>query len=167
MIKFKKKSRWTPAPEGIHNAVVVDVVGDREGVEKNAPACDSVRIVWEIETLQSNGHPFTVTKIYQTNDEFMRDFDPVLGSDHPLLSGDTEDVQIVIGVPVRVDLVHNAKKNGETFAHVRHKLPAGRVLLKPSAGYTRLKDRYGTVQPLPQPERATAATESEVSSEAA
>lgn len=103
MIKFKHKSRWKPAPEGIHNAVVVDVVGDGSGVGASASACDNIRVVWEIEATQSNGCRFTVTKIYPGANAFAQDFEAVLPAEHPLVTGDTENVESIIGTPARLD----------------------------------------------------------------
>lgn len=168
MIKFKHKSRWKPAPEGIHNAVVVDVIGDSNPSGASPSGCDSIRVVWEIDATQSNGRRFTVTKIYQGAEAFTQDFEPVLPAEHPLVAGRTEDVDSIIGTPARVDLVHNLKRNGDTFAHVQHQLPAGRTVLKPSVHYTRLKDRCpSNVQPLTQPKNVIPSDESEVMREAA
>ncbi|MEQ2008277.1 MAG: hypothetical protein ABMA26_15895 [Limisphaerales bacterium] len=97
MIKFKHKSRWKPAPEGIHNAVVVDVIGDSSAVGASATGCDSIRVVWEIEATQTNGRRFTVTKIYPGANAFTQDFEAVLPAEHPLVTGDTENVESIIG----------------------------------------------------------------------
>lgn len=168
MIKFKHKSRWRPAPEGIHNAVVVDVIGDSNPAGASASGCDIVRVVWEIEATQSNGRRFTVTKLYPGAEAFTQDFEPVLPADHPLVAGQTEDVESIIGTPARVDLVHNLKRNRDIFAHVQHQLPAGRTVLRPSEHYTRLKDRCpSNVQPLTQPRPVIPFDESEVTCAAA
>ena len=163
MIKFKHKSRWKPAPEGIHNAVVVDVVGDGSAVGAGPSGCEEIRVVWEIEATQSNGRRFTVTKIYPGANAFTQDFEAVLPADHPLVTGDTENVESIIGTPARVDLVHNRKRDGDTFSHVQHQFPAGRTALKASVHYTRLKDRCpSNVQPLTQPKPGIPFDESEV-----
>ena len=168
MIKFKHKSRWKPAPEGLHNAVVVDVIGDGNTFEPSASGCDEIRVVWEIEATQSDGRRFTVTKIYPGANAFAKDFEAVLPADHPLVTGDTENVESIIGIPARVDLVHNRKRDGDTFAHVQSQLPARRTELKPSEHYTRLKDRCpANVQPLTQPKSAIPFEESEVTCAAA
>lgn len=147
MIKFKQKSRWTPAPPGTHDAVTVDVVANQADSGHRA---ESIRVVWEVDKTLADGRRFTVTKIYLNADAFTRDFGSVLPTGHPFITGQTEDVESIIGTPCRVLLVHNRKKDGEIFPHVEKVFPPAKATqIVCSELYVRLKDRQATPKEQP------------------
>lgn len=137
IIKFSKKSPYLPASERIHDAVVVDVVAS-EGADGTF---NKIRVVWEVAETLPNGRRFTVTKPYYCFDRFIADFEPVLGSNHPLITGEVEDINGIVGMPMRVDVVHNPTNDGGVFPHVNALFPAGKLVLLVSSHYVRLAER--------------------------
>lgn len=145
IIKFAKKSPYLPASEGIHDAVVVDVVA----TEGNDGTFNKVRIVWEVAATLPTGRRFTVTKPYYCFDRFIADFEPVLGSNHPLITGEEENVNTIVGMAMRVDVVHNRTNDGGVFPHVNALFPAGKVVLLVSPHYVRLAERNRNREEVP------------------
>lgn len=131
MIKFKADEQFTPAPEGIHNAVVADVVyyGTSEAYEK-------VRLVWELEQQRPSGSRYTVTKPYYNIETLMKDLTPVVGHDRAGMNEVLADPEKLIGMPMRLKVVHNPSK-GSVFPHVHSLYPPGVVKMIVTPGYRR------------------------------
>jgi hypothetical protein len=138
MITFSNTNASYIANEGLHNAVIVDAVGTGE---TKPDRYATVRLVWEVEQTYRNGRRMTVTKIYHSMEEIRQEFEAVLGSRHPLMTGESIDMEILVGLSCRVDIVHNPKKDGTMFPHVQLVMVAGPQALQPSDRYIRLKDR--------------------------
>lgn len=145
IVKFANKNTYLPASEGIHDAVVVDVVA-AEGTDGGF---NKIRVVWEVAETLTNGRRFTVTKPYYCFDRFVADFEPVLGSNHPLIIGEEENINTIVGLAMRVDVIHNPTNGGGVFPHVNALFPAGKVRLLVSPHYVRLADRNRSREEVP------------------
>lgn len=152
IIKGNSGGNFTPAPEGLHAAVCVDVVD--LGMKDSAfGPRHRLRVVWEIDTLIPDkivresklpqGSKFTVRKEYTASlhekSNLAKDITAWRGK--PL--GDDErqhfEMENLIGAPARV-LVQHQTKDDTTYANVMALMKAEKKLA-PSGTYKRVKDR--------------------------
>lgn len=131
MFKFKQDEIFIPAPEGMHNAVIADVV--YYGTEE---AYDKIRLVWELEQSRPSGKRFTVTKPFYDAASMTKDLQQVLGDDREGIDIVMNDPEKLIGMPMRLKVVHNLSK-GEIFPHVHSLYPPSVVRLLVTPGFRR------------------------------
>jgi hypothetical protein len=148
---------FTPAPEGVHAAVCVDVVdlGMVESQWGKRPKC---RIVWEIEETMEDGKRFIVGKQYTLSlhqkSALFKDLKSWRGrpfTDEELAGFDLEKV---IGAPAQLVIGHE-DKDGTVYANVTAIIKATKAL-KPSGGYIRTKDRADAPQAAQAPQEQAA-----------
>lgn len=148
---------FTPAPEGNHSAVCVDIVdlGDIERTYEGRSSLDHmVRIVWEIDEVDEHGNRFLVFGRYKNSLHEKASLRKLLDSWRgvPFSAKDLDegfDLEKLLGKPCLVNIVHNEGKEGKTYANVTAvtRLPKGMPPLEPSGDYTRVQDRDGYVPP--------------------
>jgi len=140
---------YTPAPEGLHNAVCVDVVDlglkDTEWGKKH-----KCRLVWEIEATRNDGKRFLIMKEYgvSLNEKATLRKDIQSWRGKPLTSDELRkfDLESLIGRGCQLVVTHS-ESDGKTYANAQNVMKPGTNVLTPSGSYTRKKDRKDEQQP--------------------
>jgi hypothetical protein len=135
---------YTPAPEGVHAAVCVDVA-DKGMVETEWGSKHKCRIVWEIAAPMDDGRPFTIGKTYTVSlhekSSLYKDLKGWRGRAFTADELRGFDLENVVGKPCQLVVAHN-DVDGTTYANVQAILKADvKNQLKPSGKYVRAKDR--------------------------
>lgn len=141
------ESKFTPAPEGLHQAVCVDV--HDIGLQKTPwGEKHKVLIVWQIEQVNDeNGKRFDVRNFYTLSlsekANLRRDLECWRGrkfTDDELAGFDLEKL---LGANCQLQIVHNLGDEGKTYANVQAIVPFNAKLGPKLAAedYVRLKDR--------------------------
>lgn len=113
----KDDRRFQPAPEGIHQAVCVDVV-DLGIVESEfqgrRTSRHMVRIVFQIEARMENGRRYTVSRMFNCTLNEKGNLRPFLESWRGRKFGAEEikngfDLETLIGVNARIQVLHNER----------------------------------------------------------
>src|SRR4051794_14606703 len=119
---------YTPAPEGTHQAICMDVIdlGRLPNTFKPGTTQHKVNIVWQIDELRDDGKRHQVYKRYtlSLNEKanLRHDLESWRGK---AFTRDEEmgfDVETVIGVNCLVNIQH-ATKDGKTYANVKSVMP--------------------------------------------
>lgn len=138
-----KGSEFTPAPEGVHNAVCVDVV-DLGMVENQWGRKHQLKIVWEIDAKMDDGRPFLVQKRYTASlhekSTLAKDLKGWRGRAFTAEEIKGFDTEKIVGAACQLVIQHN-EKDGAVYANVQSILKAGQTRIQPSGGYKRVKDR--------------------------
>lgn len=142
---------FTPAPEGVDQAVCCDVVDlgmeDGQYGEKH-----KVSIRWQTSTLNpDDGRPYLVQRKYTLS-----------LNEKAALRGDLEawrgrkftpaelagfDLEKLIGVNCQLNVLHHTTPDGKVYANVQSIMPLGKGMEKIEVvGYTRVKDRENVVR---------------------
>lgn len=143
-------TNFTPAPEGTHSGVCVDVIdlGMLEVSYNNKTKSQhKIKIVWQIdEDRQDDGKPFQVSKRYTLSLHekagLRKDLESWRGRAFTDAELDGFDVENVLDVPCMLNIIHAPGREGGVFANVAGvmKLPKGMQPLK-SREYVRMQDR--------------------------
>lgn len=144
---------YTPAPEGVHDAVCCDVadLGILETTwQGETKSQHKVRLVWQLATKMEDGRPFSIGRRYgltlHEKSSLFKDLKTWFGRVPP----DNFDLEKLIGQNCQIVVVHT-ENNGSTYANVQSVLKAGKAKLKVSPDFVRFKDRE------PKPALAVAA----------
>ena len=145
---------YTPAPEGVHDAVCCDVA-DLGIVETTwqgeTKSQHKVRIVWQLGTKMEDGRPYSIGRRYgltlHEKSSLAKDLKSWFGKPPP----DNFDLEKLIGQNCQIVVTHN-ERDGTTYANVQSVLKAGKSKLKVDPDFVRFKDRE------PKPAMAVAAT---------
>jgi hypothetical protein len=144
---------FEPAPPGPHAVVCCDVA-DLGMQDTQWGPKDMVRIYWMLEDLMDDGRPYLVAQNYtaslSSKANLRRDLEAWRGK----AFNDDElrgfDLEILIGVPAYINVVHNvSKKNGRTYANLASIMPMPKGITPPTIdpNYKRWKDRQGAEEP--------------------
>jgi hypothetical protein len=146
IIAKKPESSFTPAPEGLHHAVCVDVI-DLGVLQTNWGDKHKVRIVWQIE----EQHPetqqrFTVRKQYNLSLHEKATLRKDLESWRSRKFTDEElrgfDLEKLLGVNCQVQVVQDINEEGSIYSNVQTVVPPPKNVPRlASLAYVRLKDR--------------------------
>jgi hypothetical protein len=146
MVRDNKKA-FTPAPEGLHQAVCVDVV-DLGLVEGPWGAKPTVEIRWELDlTHEETGRPFLVSKRYTLTLNEKGNLRPMLEAWRGRKFTQQESRGLRSRAAPRRELPAPARacpdRPGGLFANVQAVVPLGRGMtkLRPSEDYVRVCDR--------------------------
>lgn len=152
IIARDNRREFTPAPEGLHVAVCVDVVdlgmqttpwGEKHKVE----------IWWQLEEVDQEAKPgprrFLVRNLYTNSLNEKATLRHHLEAWRGRKFGPQElegfDLENLIGVSCQLQIVHNLSDKGRTFANVQAVVPLGKGMAKIRAeSYVRTKDRTDT-----------------------
>ena len=157
IIAKASNSNFTPAPAGSHAAVCVDVVDlgvltvEWGGKAKKQ---HKVRVVWQIDEDREDGTPFQVHRRYTLSLHekagLRKDLESWRGRAFSEQELDGFDVEVLIGVPCLLSVIHSKGNDGSVFANVASimKLPKGMSAPTPR-DYVRVCER--------QPEEQTQA----------
>jgi hypothetical protein len=146
-----KSKDFTPAPEGLHRAVCVDVV-DLGMLETDFGKKHKVYISWQLEErMEGVGKPYLVSKRYTLSLHRKSALRPDLESwrGKPFSDEEVEgfDLEKLIGANCQINVVHNKTADG-TYANVSAIVPAvrGSAPLK-AQDYIRVCEREGYEAP--------------------
>jgi hypothetical protein len=146
------RKEFTPAPEGLHQAVCVDVV-DLGLVEGPWGAKPKVRIVWQLDqTNPETGKRFVVSQQYtlSLNEKatLRHHLEAWRGRKFSAQELQGFDLEKLLGVNGQVQVVHALSDDGRIWANVQAIVPLGKGMTKMRAeDYTRLKDRLEAPPP--------------------
>lgn len=140
MEPIRDSSTFKPTPEGMHNAVCVDII---ELPKQQTPwgEKDKIKIVWETSAPMDDGRPYlafaTETRNLSSKSNLRallkgwrgRDFTP-----EELAKG--FDPETLIGACCQLVIVHQLGKNGNTYANVSTIIKA-KTNLTPTGNYVR------------------------------
>lgn len=138
------EAKYTPAPEGLHVAVCVDVV-DLGIVEGAFGAKHQIELWWQLDARQADtGDRCTVRKRYTASlhEKSSLAKDLVLWRGRPFSPEERRgfDLERLIGACCQLQVVHAVKDDGRTFANVAAVFSAGGKKLQAEA-YVRVQDR--------------------------
>ena len=136
---------FTPAPEGLHEAVCVDVV-DLGMVESQWGTKPKVRIVWQIDARDEKGRRFQVVRQFTISLNEKSALRPFLeawrGRKFTADELDGFDLEKLIGVGCQVQVVHDISAQGKTWANVQAVVPLSKSAVKMAPeDYVRVCDR--------------------------
>lgn len=146
---------FTPAPEGVHQAVCVDVVdlGMKESTwEGKTKQLHKIAISWQISELRDDGKPFLVSKWYTLSigekANLRKDLQSWRGRAFTPAEEAQFDVETIIGANCLLNIQHK-ESNGKTYANVISVMPLlkGMPKIAASADYVRVCDRPKDGQP--------------------
>lgn len=141
------ESQFTPAPEGLHQAVCVDV--HDMGLQKTPwGEKNKVLLVWQIDLLnEQNGKRFDVRNFYTLSlsekANLRRDLECWRGRKFTTEELAGFDLEKLLGANCQLQIVHNLGDEGKTYANVQAIVPYNSKLgpkLQPQ-DYVRLQDR--------------------------
>lgn len=147
IIAREPESKFTPAPEGLHQAVCVDVhdLGMQQTPwgEKH-----KVLLVWQLDAVdEETERRFQVRKTYTLSlsekANLRRDLECWRGRKFTQDELQGFDLEKLLSANCQLQVVHNLSDDGKVFANVQALVPFNAKLgpkIAP-AGYTRLKDR--------------------------
>jgi hypothetical protein len=138
---------FTPAPEGVHQAVAVDVIdqGMKPNPFKPGSQQHKIDIAWQISERRDDGKPYLVYKRYtlSLNEKATLRHDLESWRGKPF-TRDEElgfDVESIIGANCLVNIQHKQSSDGsKTFANVISVMPLPKNMQMPKmvpAGYER------------------------------
>lgn len=142
----KGASRDFPvAPQGLHQAICVDVV-DLGLVETKWGMKPKVRIVWQLDENQPDGRRFEVASTYTLSLSDKAILRHHLEAWRGKRFTDAElagfDLEKLIGVNCQVQIVHNIADGGRTYANVQAVVPLGKTMPRIAAeNFVRYQDR--------------------------
>jgi len=158
LIVSHKPKEYTPAPEGLHAAVCVDVV-DLGTVDGIYGPKEKVRLYWQIEDLSPDDNkPFLLAKQYTKSlhekSALRKDLETWRGRKFTQTELDAFDLEKLLGVSCQLQVVHAPKDEGGFYANVQAIVPLGKGMTAIRAkDYVRKKDRED-YKPAPKPTTA-------------
>lgn len=115
----KFTSTYVPCPEGVHNAVCVDLI-DLGIVDTQWGDKHKLRIVFETEGKKDDGSPYTISKSFTaslnpkaTLAQFLSKWRGKI-----IAEGETIDLSRLIGVSATLVVSHVTNDDGKTFANI-------------------------------------------------
>lgn len=146
IIAKKTESDFTPAPEGLHQGVCVDVV-DRGMQKTKFGVKHLVRFFWQIEERNiDKDERFVVFKDYTCTlgdkANLRKDLESWRGRKFTPNELDGFDLESCLGANCQVQVVHNTSSEGNVFANIHAIVPIskGASKMEPE-NYTREVDR--------------------------
>lgn len=142
----KKESDFSPAPEGLWPAVCVDVV-DLGIVQSSFGPQVKIQIRWQLEEKDpKTGKRFLVVQSYTPSLHEKSRLRPMLeawrGKKFSKEEEKQFDIEKLLGVNCQLQIIHNIKNEGQTYANVQAVVPAGRNSVKLRAeDYIRVIER--------------------------
>ena len=149
IIARRPEANFSPAPEGLHQAVCVDVI-DLGPQETPWGPKEKLELRWQLDLtdpMSTNGtRRFQVSKRY-TNSlsekaNLRRDLEAWRGKKFTEAELRGFDVETVLGANCQLQVVHNVKDEGGVWANVQAIVPLGKGMTKiEPQDYTRVQDR--------------------------
>lgn len=149
IIAKKKKSEFSPAPEGLHGAVCCDVVD--LGIQKSQwGEAHKVEIRWQLEETDPKTdppRPYMVVQRFTLSLHEKSRLRPMLeawrGRKFTSDELDGFDLEKLVGANCQVQVIHNVQDEGEVYANIQAVVPAakGAPKLRANSGYVRVAER--------------------------
>jgi hypothetical protein len=143
-------SKFVPPPEGMWNAVCVDVV-DLGMIKDQWGEKHKCRIVWELSELMEDGRPFLASKQYTVSlhqkATLYKDLKSWRGRDFTTEEIKGFDLEKVLNAPCRIVITH-VDVEDRTYGNVTAILKSDKIKLQPSGTYIRVKDRADYKKPV-------------------
>ena len=140
------RKEFTPAPEGLHQAVCVDVV-DLGLQETPWGAKAKVRLVWQIEAVNpETGKRFLVSSLFTLSLNEKARLRHLLEAWRGKKFSQGElggfDLEKLLNANCQIQIVHALSDDGRIWANVQAAVPLGKGMTKMRAeDYVRVKDR--------------------------
>lgn len=141
------RREFTPAPEGLHQGVCVDVV-DLGLVTTQFGDKHMLEIRWHLDQDDPvTGTPFMVMQRYNVTlnekAKLRHHLEAWRGRKFTKEELSGFDVEKLVGVNCQIQVVHNLSDDGRTWANVSAVVPLGKGMtkLRVTEGYIRVKDR--------------------------
>lgn len=151
IIARKPESNFSPAPEGLHQAVCVDVI-DLGMVESPWGSKHQIELRWQLDSDDPKSSPpraYMVTRRYTLSLHEKAALRLHLESWRGKRFTSDElagfDVEVLVGINCQLQVVHNVKDDGGVWAAVQAIVPLGKNTprIEPR-DYKRMKDRERT-----------------------
>lgn len=146
IIAKDSRKDFVPAPEGLHQAVCMDVI-DIGNVETQWGPKQKVRIVWQIDEINpENGKRFYVKADYNLSLNEKARLSMMLetwrGRKFTPKEREGFELENLVNVNCQIQIIHNRGDDGQMWANVQAVVPApkGSTKLVPM-DYIRIKDR--------------------------
>lgn len=142
----RNDTEWVPAPEGLHQAVCVDVEELGEQTDQFGTK-EKGLITWQIaETHPETGKRFLVSRKYTVSLHVMsalrKDLEMWRGKKYTKAEIKGYDPEKLIGANAQIQVVHKILDDGRVFSIVQAIVPAQKGVAKMVVeDYTRKKDR--------------------------
>jgi hypothetical protein len=141
------QTQFTPAPEGLHQAVCVDVV-DRGMVKTQWGEKHQIQIRWQLECVNDETkkrHMAVATFTNSLNEKanLRKSLKAWMGRDFTPDELDKGfDLERLIGANCQIQIIHNLASNGKTYGNVQAIVRLGKGQAKMEAeDYIRMQDR--------------------------
>ncbi len=153
IIASKPKSEYSNAPEGLWSAVCCDVVDKGMRETGFGGKAHKIQLRWMLEDIDpKSGKPYMVTRMFTLSLHEKSTLRPFLESwrGRKFTFDELEgfDLEKLIGVNCQLQIIHNIKDGGTTFANVQAIVPPakGSVKLTVSPDYIRVAEREHRAQ---------------------
>lgn len=132
IVRKKVGQNREQAPEGLHQAVCCDV--HEPFMEKNkfrdGAAQEKTRIVWQIDQLGENGKPIEIAKKYTMSlhekSNLRKDLESWRGKKFTEQEIMGFDLEQLLGANCQLQVTHDIKDDGSTWANVQAIVPIGK-----------------------------------------
>ena len=147
----RPESTFEPCPEGLHQAVCVDVIDHGTQTTRWGPK-SQVTLVWQIDLSDKRGRRYQVRKRY-TNSlhpkaQLLRDLEGWRSRKFTEAELERFDLEALLGTNCQLQVIHHAAEDGTVFANVQTIVPIPRSTAKIAPDqYTRAKDRVKSQPP--------------------
>lgn len=144
------ESNFTPAPEGLHQAVCCDVWEQWTEESKFTPGQlqDKTRVVWLLDAINpETKQPFQASQIYTASlhekAKLRQHLEAWRGRKFTQDELRGFDLENLVGANCQLQIVHNLGNNGKTYANVQAVVPLGKgqTKLRVPGDYVRRKDK--------------------------
>jgi hypothetical protein len=161
---------FTPAPEGVHQAVAVDVIdiGYKPNPFKPGTEQHKIDIAWQINEAREDGKRFVVYKRYTLSlhekASLRHDLEGWRGRPFTVAELAGFDVESIIGANALINVQHNKSADGtRTYANVMSVMPLLKGMGKITAdGYVRKTEEAGDANAPPPEEDFGPITDSDI-----
>jgi hypothetical protein len=149
VVRMPEGREFAPAPEGLHQAVCVDVWEiwtEKRPEHFGGGLVDKTRLVWQLDKEDKDGRRFEVMGTYTASLHEKAKLRQHLESWRGRRFTDEElkgfELEQIVGVNCQIQVVHNVSANGKVYANVQAIVPLGKgqVKIRPE-DFVRRKDR--------------------------
>lgn len=136
---------FTPAPEGMHDAVCVDVV-DLGNIETHWGIKPKIRLVFELSALMQDGRRYIQGRRYtaslDSRSMLHKHLKSWRGKSFTAEELKAFDTEVLVGVPCQIVITLGDNEKGDRFSVIETIMRAdAKRFLTPSGDYVRVKDR--------------------------
>lgn len=141
---------FTPAPEGLHPAVCVDVV-DLGVVQTNFGMKHQIKVIWQIAAKNEKGERFQIRRQYTPSlfegSNLRRDLESWRGKPFSPEQLQRFDVEALIGANCQIQVAHRKSTKNRIYANVQAIVKAAPGQKLVSENYTREESKPADAEP--------------------